>query len=132
MNNKQLQLVTFEQAKKLKAAGFDSPCKCAHSNDGELYAVGKCDTLNIYGRENSAMPNAYSAPTVALALKWLRDVKVINSEAYVCRLANGMFGGYVHGWDDVLGCHRKIDGDFETYEAAESALLDSILKLLEK
>lgn len=116
MNNKQLQLVTYEQAKKLKAAGFDWPCEYAYHEDGGFCAVGKCDAWNHYGRENSSLPNGYSAPTVALALKWLRDVKGLHGA--IARNFNG-------NW------HHMGKGDSDTYESAESALLDEILKLLE-
>lgn len=131
MNNKQLQLVIFEQAKKLKAAGFDWPCEYAYHKDGGFCAVGKCDAWNHYGRENSSLPNGYSAPTVALALKWLREVKGLQCEAYVCRLANGMIGGYIHKPSGCYGLYKIISGYFDTYDRAESVMLDKLLKLLE-
>ena len=61
---------------------------------------------------------SYSAPTVALALKWLRDIEGIKSTVSYSDFDGGWF--YSDGKSDV----------YETYEEAESALLDELLKLI--
>lgn len=73
MNNKQLQIVTFEQAKKLEEIGFDWECNGRFVDNSNLphYPI---NTLNW---NHGAHENCYSAPTTALALKWLRDEKKI-------------------------------------------------------
>ena len=106
MNTKQLQLVTFEQEAKLKALGFD--------------------WIPKFTRQ---------LPAVALALKWLRDVKNIQSDVnyieiarlspkiiYKGRYQNNVLYEYI----------EKFTNSFDTYEAAESALLDELLTVLEK
>ena len=92
---KKLQSITFEQAKRLIKAGFDW-----------------------------TVPSYYSVPTVALALKWMRDEK----KAIYLIGSNGeevVFCGEISGID----C-RGVS--FKTFEAAESNLLDEFLTLLEK
>ena len=121
MANNQLQLVTFEQAKKLKEAGFDWPTLHTYCADGTR-AVG----LNAF---NYNAENVFcSAPYSCLALKWMRDVK-------------GLFGavlhtGYFGHWDGIGNTHNGGVTTFnrccKTYEEAESAVLDELLKLIEK
>ncbi|MDR2293348.1 MAG: hypothetical protein LBE11_07750 [Prevotellaceae bacterium] len=109
MKEKELQLVSFEQAKRLKALGFD--WECFAWIDGNEWRTTDID-LN-YG----------VFPTVALALKWIRDVKnqtTIVSYDYYCNVYY-----YLHNGNSATG-------EYYTYEAAESALLDEILKILEQ
>lgn len=74
--SKKLQIVTFKQAKKLKELGFDWEVdKC----------YDKCEILSSYGKifelinynETSKWSSCVSAPTVVLALKWLKEEKKI-------------------------------------------------------
>lgn len=118
MNNNSLPLVTFEQAKKLKAAGFDWPVYHAYSGAGSQ--VEYCDC-------SFKVPDDWTArPTVALALKWLREVKGILSGVSPIRLATTWTGGLIveNSW--------KCTDDYPSYEAAEAALLNEILKQIEQ
>ena len=67
MNN-QLQLVTFKQAKQLKELGFDWQCTA-------YYHKGILKNYSFEGINNISKETA-AAPTVSLALKWIRDVKM--------------------------------------------------------
>jgi hypothetical protein len=113
---KQLQLVTYEQAKKLKELGFD--WECTH-----CYTFAKSEKKgvnNMYSKNFNSTENCVSVPTVALALKWLRDVKHDHS-SIICDL-NGQWTYYVQG--------TELDEDFKAFsdcELAESALLDELL-----
>jgi hypothetical protein len=106
METKQLRLVTFEQAKRLKALGFNWEV-----------SVQDIFYLNI------------KQPTIALALKWIRDKKEI-----VCII------DYIHTSDKYYGYYRSKTGKyyygttsiFDTYEAVEDKLLDELLTVLEK
>jgi hypothetical protein len=114
MNNTELQFVTFEQAKRLKAAGFDWKGEYCYYTDEQVHR----GSVRNHNREN----DEWSAPTVALALKWMRDVK-----GFQCAVIN---------WADCYGI-MTVDNRFclryyPTYEAAESALLDELLNLIEK
>lgn len=64
--------VSFEVAKLLKEKGFDEPCQflyfSKYKQEGDF--IG-----NFYARKNSEINEAsYSAPTLQMAMKWLREV----------------------------------------------------------
>jgi hypothetical protein len=121
-----LQLVSFSQAKRLKELGFDF----------ELYAFYYCcGTLevNITKRNNndpfySIDSDIYSAPTVALALKWFRDVKgLIGLITSVC--SKGKLSHYV---PFIIGKEVNLPlFEKNNYELAEKMLLDDLLTILE-
>ena len=112
MNTQRLQLVTFLQAKRLKELGYIWHAFAPsywYDEDGALNA-GNQHTLNYY-----------TAPTVALALKWMRDEKNIKNAVYIGK----------YGWYMQIKNKERAQG-FMTYEAAESELLDELLTILEK
>lgn len=116
MNNTELPLVTHEQAKKLKAAGFDWETHKGYDERGLK--------INLWVEEFGMKIPHTKAPEVALALKWMRDVKEI-------KFAVGydvLNGGYRWWCFDVK--NNDTDPPY-TYEAAETALLDELLALLE-
>ena len=119
-----LQIVSFGQAKRLKEAGFDWVCDAYYFNEK---LICNQPTLDWGGRSDCQC----SAPTVALALKWARDVKNMqNGIAYVDK---GMrlyyYGKYQNKW---LGFIDKETINYDTYEQAESALLDDVLDEIER
>jgi hypothetical protein len=119
MNTKQLQLVTGKQAKRLDKLGFNWINKFAptprYDEKGVLY------TDNFY-----PLGEYFTAPTVALALKWIRDEK-----GKKCTIEQYYAGdGYWRYEGCIYGNHKT--SVFDAYEAAESALLDKLLYLLEK
>jgi len=127
MKNNQLQLVTFEQAQRLKAAGFDWRAP---------YGYGRGKFGLELGRIYDSQPFAVPAPTVALALKWMRDLKV-KSACVEIGASPSYDGGVdynyeirIYGEDDYEVFHSNVS--FGTYESAESALLDELLTLTEK
>lgn len=138
MNTKQLQLVTFEQAKRLDAVGFDYPVFDWYFKDGTFHKqenVKGCKGWEGWHCWKATKGIRFSAPAVALALKWLRDVKNIQSDVnyieiarlspkiiYKGRYQNNVLYEYI----------EKFTNSFDTYEAAESALLDELLTVLEK
>ena len=121
MNDYQLQIVSFYQAKKLKELGFNWKVINYYEYDCENPEnFNKKVRYGQYGNFNKLL-GAYSAPTIALALKWFRDVKKV-----ICNVQFGMstetyFGAF---W---FNDNPLITDDFDTYEAAESALLDELL-----
>jgi hypothetical protein len=66
MENNSLPLVSKEQALKLKELGFDWPCNAFYDNLTTQMATSSLVNWNDF--------SGISAPTVALALKWMRDV----------------------------------------------------------
>ena len=131
MSDGQLQIVSFEQAKRLKEAGFDWGCDRYYSHEDcnpDIY-----DENSRLGERNSNFnhySDSCSAPTVALALKWFRDEK--NAQCGITCFENSertmLF--YEAKWQDEGFAYSTLD--FDTYEAAESALLDELLNLLTK
>lgn len=100
MNNE--DFVSYEVAQALKKAGFDWPTQgyyykgnCA---DDEVwyYTMNPADDHNH--RDN---PRVWSAPTMAQAQKWLREVKgiAINTIAH---------DGGLYQWEDVILPNARI------------------------
>lgn len=138
---KQLQICSYEQAEHLKNLGFDWECDFFFDGSDLKYAgsqeVGLEDDILSYQNWNhkdldwnDGVQKPYtSAPTVALALKWIRDVK---------KYLSGIDRFFENKKFRYVICHIeknnnsaiKSNGIFDTYEAAESALLDELLTLL--
>jgi len=126
MNSQQLQLVTFEQAKRLKELRFDWGVKSFYATNGRLY------TTHYSCAESSNKINGYfSAPLIATALKWFRDVKKIGCSVNQVIIIGKISNRYSFSYNKTYGCQYSTI-DFDTYEAAESALLDELLTILEK
>jgi len=139
---KELQRVTFEQAKRLKKAGFNWECDYFYltGKHGEKPVQNELCTYGQSWNYNEYAGEYYSAPTVALALQWFRDEKELHG-----LVANNACGYY---WDiskagrNGTGIPMQLDMDdiegtndggcFDAYEAAESALLDNLLTIIEE
>ena len=132
----QLQLVSYEQAQRLKEAGFDW-----YTDDfyikGKVYhrpayinKIGKSladgsPKFTDWNNWKATEGIRYSAPTVALALKWFRDVKGI-----VNCIKRQEFERDIQD----IGQFKDLyitDYYYDDYELAESALLDELLTLIE-
>jgi len=127
MNEKQLQIVNFEQAHKLRELGFDWNTEYLYLPSGKLVWFQENSNHEPYPDNwNAGGDEFVSAPSVALALKWVRDMK-----DYVLEIHhnNGYFGKLynVFGAKEII-LNTKI---LNTYEAAESSLLDELLTLIE-
>jgi hypothetical protein len=137
MKEKQLQIVTFEQARRLKKLDFDWECaQCYGLNapDAGVYKelFTEQESLNYNDTEQFPMMTialfgySLSAPTVALAFKWIRDEKKLFG--YTGNAVKGIFGYSFYNRHEVI----ESEIEYNTYEAAESALLDELLTILEK
>ena len=125
---KQLQYVNRQQAERLANLGFD----------WELYSFYRNETEVIVG-ETKRNFNAQewrdwiSAPTVAHALKWCRDVKgircAVNYETWWSTRDNKEKSYYTITIKEV---GSKSCGYYEIYEEAENALLDRVIIFLEE
>jgi hypothetical protein len=102
----ELKLVTYEQAKKLKALGFD----------WEATAYYDFTITSI------------AAPTVALALKWMRNKTKILFYIRPLECLDGVIYCTCHSGKD-----HTISNSFihQNYEDAESYLLNELLTILE-
>ena len=66
--------VSFETAKLLKEKGFNEPCECFYDTEHNDISIvnGWMDTSNSLLEEREFL--CYSAPTLQMAMKWLREV----------------------------------------------------------
>ena len=118
MQNQTLQLVSFEQAQKLKELGFDWNVYHWYNSD---------KSLSSYSIMNDRNNDAYgtSAPFIDLALKWFRDEKGYMQSIYV---NNNLYyvGTFIEsGDDDITGYTDK----YIYHDDAECALLDKLIEL---
>ena len=131
---------TFEMAQALKSAGFDYPCyelwdfnfaddhspvKVRRLKDAPRTTVMRCSNseLESYGVE------AISAPTLAIAQKWLREVHELSIEP-ICNM--------VCEWN-VNVCNMAMFSEtiwskigLNTYESALAAGISAALELITK
>ena len=125
MSDVELQDVSFAQARRLKALGFDWPTHTYYGIHGDI----STRKYSFLSNHNALSPMA-SSPTVALALKWCRDEKgvicgVLYNAARVTAGRNWFYSAFVNG-------DEKWAEGFSSYEEAESAMLDAVLGVLEK
>jgi len=133
MNSDELQRVKFDQAKRLNILGFNWPTDSGYGSDGSLLGCASCTSVGFCGRCLAPLGFIFPAPTVALALKWMRDVKGINSHVGYESLfiINAGKHFYCVIYEHIITCDN-VKLEFETYEAAESALLDAAITELER
>lgn len=117
--------VSFETAKMLKEAGFDIPCLCCYTSDGEK------EETRIPINHNFGLD--YSRPTQALAARWLRE----KHHYAVCVWYSAEHGKWFYAhenldnivFDEEYSISEFIYGTYE--EALESGLQEAI-KLIKK
>ena len=142
---KELQLVSLAQAKKLKEMGFDWEVCYYYRWSPELFDKREGNfRLNRIFDYSDPLPTDYnngdydgendihySAPSVALALKWFRDVKGCRYTIYsdTINIDNNSTEGifYMYKTEGLM-----LDIEYETYEQCESALLDELLEYCEE
>ncbi|MCL1856994.1 MAG: hypothetical protein FWF84_05075 [Kiritimatiellaeota bacterium] len=126
MSDNQLRLVALEQAKRLKAAGFgwEADMFFYVGLPGSGYAPSG-HPQNSYRDNHNYELYKVSAPTVALALKWARDEMGMGGHVYPVKSVRD---------GSVRWCVSFVltDGAFNTYDDAESALLDAVLGEIEQ
>lgn len=128
-------LTTLQQAKKLKELGFKEKVT-AYYVDGSIDFNSPINWNTNEGLDEDDAPQDddgyYSAPSVSEALDWFREVKGIVCAVTLSdkrRLYN------IQWYDDNTGIddHKS---DFKIlhlpYSLAESALLDDVMKYVEK
>ena len=107
--------VSFETAKLLKEKGFDEECKRRYNCRGELSRV---DSM-VYMNSHRDMQDKYVAPTLQMAMKWLREV-------YCLFIDIEPLTGITYAWSIWLMNESKKGESslvYNTYEqACESAI----------
>ena len=132
--------VSLEVAKLLKEAGFDWECSCYYSvntlhepNNGFIHIYKQYKAL-FYDHNRTKMP-VYSAPTLDVAQRWLREVKDI--DVYIFPTTNNI-RGCVYEWGiKTFGRALWVEGQpytnqYETYEEAQEAGIKKALEIILK
>lgn len=127
--------VTYEQAAFLKRAGFNWPVTKAFSQKIRLepFSMGSLKTVSCKMPKNFNDDRKgcgegvlfYSAPTLALAAKWLREV--LNWHISVNPEYDGTW--YYHICP-IGGVDEEGDSGFNTYENALSAGISEVLTMI--
>lgn len=138
---KEEDFVSFEVAKLLKEKGYNEPTRSYYSNNETVYFPGVFELTN----EDRKSSKFYSAPTLAEAAKWLREVHNI----YVCpriifesdiyreysgenTCDNYMYWLYIiYKIDDIPNNidYPEPKGEYGTYEEALNEGIKEALKL---
>jgi hypothetical protein len=126
MNTRELQLVTYEQKKRLEKLGcslfwIKSYVPILWYND-----EGTLCTLNYY-----PYPAEYSSiPTVALALQYFEQEKGIKYSTELVYKFNGI---WKYKWKYIIGSDCNMSNEtFETLQSTKNALLDELLTVFEE
>ena len=121
--------VTKKQAVKLKELGFDWSVTSCYSKTSEQVGYNLPRNFNTDER-------GYSAPTVAHALRWLREKKKIFVKAFPMGKGTWMFNiTFLTKWKGSTSDNMLWDDDakpFKRYDKAESRGLDYALDYLLK
>jgi hypothetical protein len=112
--------VTKEQAIALKELGFDWPTNCNYNTLHDKIV----QYMNVFTSWNHKKQDGdflqYSAPETALSLMWFRNVHGVGCAVNIIGIS-----GY---WQHNLENKSK----YNTYEEAESALLDHLIEHLKE
>ena len=122
------QFVSFDTARMLKEAGFHIPCiKVYNKHSKNLDAWS-------YPVDSNQHTRYYSAPTQALAARWLREVhRIVVDVAYIPpHVGRDVWQDFVGGMDDMVwpGDYEPSDRKYETYEEALEAGISFAFKKL--
>ena len=132
--------VSFETAKLLKERGFDEPCECLYDTENNDVSIvnGWMDISNSELEKKEFV--CYSAPTLQMAMKWLREVHKLHIILDIHWLYFANQNGWMYTISRILeNGNEYIDskGDendknfYSTYEeVAETAILYCLKNLI--
>jgi hypothetical protein len=124
LDKQELQLCSSVQSKALRKLGFNWKVYNWYNSDGTL-------SNSIYADDRNAGGYSISAPTVELALKYMRDVKCIYGEVYTHVYYSTYKRDFSINFTDGKKWFKETcEVTFDSYEQAGSALLDEIIKHL--
>lgn len=125
--NLQEDYVSFDIAKLLKEKGFNEPVRCFYNIRTEILCDDCVKTRNSY-------TESIAAPTLQMALKWLREVHHIDIEVrthYLSRLKPNdvryYSGKILKGSEDVIYTIYSKDTSEEVCEAAIKYCLENLI-----
>ena len=121
--------VSFETAKLLKEKGFDEICFTWYTGKGK-FKQGKNTYDDYHMNHFQDMDVAKcSAPTLQMAMKWLREVQGLNIEiiTYWTKDKNMVYGNRIVHNNAVL---KEIDTAYNSYEQACNEAIKYCLETL--
>ena len=129
MNNE--DYASYELAKKLKECGFAEPCDHYYTKedapDGTAWIVPTTDRENFNADSDCPFCKPLcSAPTLAQAQKWLREVRGVDVEVRVCIVDGGK------GYEAYVIPPYSLTPTKKDYESALSAGIATALELIKK
>ena len=116
------EFTTYEQALAFKELDFNEPCFGYYIETGEWVPASYSKEGTIYPSNADLLPEWCTAPTFSQAFRWFRDRFKLHS--YI-EGAYPWFRYYINSEDDRYEGHKYL-----TYEEAESACLDELIKLV--
>ena len=123
--------VDYPTAVALKKCGFDEPCDHYYNGHGNLNRYADTDRINR--NTNGHHTPSCSAPTLAHAQKWLREVKRCDVTVYA-QPYNGLpfYTGYILFEGDETEVLDDNGQWFDDYEKALSETISAALELITK
>jgi hypothetical protein len=118
------EFVPYELVLRMKALGFDEPCLAIHSNANPktgFYTLNKYRLKLI--KQGSQKDKGVKAPLYQQAFRWFRESHGLKSSISYSMLDDTNW----YFQFDKSG----IEYGFKTYEEAELACLDKLLKIIE-
>jgi len=113
--------VPFETAKLMKEHGFNSVSDIVYNSDGYIFNM-VCEPFVNY--------ECY-APTIGMALKWLREVHGLYADVFIVDYAPEPWVGSVHKFNDeieIVSVYRNGGEFFSTYEDAANHIINVCLE----
>lgn len=109
--------VNFEIAKLLKEKGFNEECFALYNPDGMLIKSG----IRLNNIQVGRVKGSYSAPTLQMAMKWLREVHMVNIEIHYNRFGENYKYLIIYK-PEVLNDIRSLGVFYYYEEACETAI----------
>ena len=137
--------VSFEIAKLLKEKGFNEETEYVFSNNGELLRLSHfgikdltnaCNDYHTWKLPIEGVASIISAPTLQMAMKWLREKHNIVVELFIREDAKYVW--YIHRIETMFNkkylvfCWGSKNTKYERYEEACEAAIGYCLKHLIK
>mgnify|MGYP003463551150 FL=1 len=125
------EFCTYNQALALKELGFDEPCFGYYIETGEWIPASYSQKGTIYPSNSDLMKEWVSALLYQQAFRWFREKHDLPS--HIAIYWQHDWNNYSYEWNIVKN-HKQwnVIEHFKTYEEAESACLDELIKLLKE
>lgn len=133
-----MNIVNYEIAKKLKEKGFREECLLHYTDTGSLFS----NSIDTYDRPNQELDYSdfqkcfnngnsiglVDAPTISQVLKWLRDIKGLHIEIFLCIREYSYFIKSIDKIDENGLFHEWLNEDTtdEEHDSYEQAALAGI------